>query len=538
MNSHNALMKKLLPLAWVALSACGDLPPDLQAPSDSAEPSAQIQPLTSETTAKASEASPATLRTGTDCGLVISTTDGEYVLSEIKQLEDINLSGCTYFAGNVRIAFKTPLVPTAQRYLFDLANIKEVTGRILQRDKGNTATTQIAMFTGLERAGQIDNQSLIGCPYPALKSTDLVITEVSDCAFPSLETVKDMYVQSRSVSGFNKLTTAESIYIHHSLPTIRGFKALTKVNKLMIYDDLVGGTVQGSFPVLGSIGELIINNDDVCGLSMPKLTTIVGNVQLKKNKCSFAPISTVVSIGGNLLLEEDPPFSSYETHNGLTALVSVGGNLTLRLDPQSISGYNALKTVGGTLSIVSRKSESLTGFKAVTSLGELSIDADKLSITGFQKLTTVNGPVSIKNNGSIAGFQLLSTLKGTLTLNTPGLGDLQFSKLAVLDGSLRYSNTGRDMPWSPFAALTEVKGDVETTNSTRGYDALVTVAGSLSILGVPKDPRGMRSIFGFTGVKTVGKDLILDRGAISFGPYGTQRLLDQLVGFKGKVILR
>ena len=161
MRSLTSFTKKLLPVACVALSACGELPPDPQAPVDSPEPSAHVQPLTGE--APAAHVQPltdeesATLRAGGDCGLVIPMRDGEYVLSEVKQLEDIDLSGCSYFDGNVRVAFKVPLVPTAQRYLFDLANVKEVKGRILQRDKGDTVTTQLAMFTGLERAGQIDN---------------------------------------------------------------------------------------------------------------------------------------------------------------------------------------------------------------------------------------------------------------------------------------------------------------------------------------------------------------------------------------------
>ena len=541
MRSLTSFTKKLLPVACVALSACGELPPDPQAPVDSPEPSAHVQPLTGEEPAAhvqpLTDEESATLRAGGDCGLVIPTRDGEYVLSEVKQLEDIDLSGCSYFDGNVRVAFKVPLVPTAQRYLFDLANVKEVKGRILQRDKGDTATTQLAMFTGLERAGQIDNQYLIGCPYPALKSTDLLILNSGHCEFPSLETAKDMYLSgSTSASSFAKLTTAESIYVRGSWVSLGGFKALTQVGKLMIHDDW-GGTVKGSFPVLATLGELILSKQDICGLSAPKLTSVTGNVQLKKGTCSMALLGAVVSVGGNLVLEEDPPISSGSSHSGLAKLVSVGGNITIKVDNDSITGYNALKTVGGTLTISSQKADSLTAFKAVTTLGGLTIDADRMKITGFQKLTTVNGPVSIKSNASLSGFQLVQTVKGSLSLSTDAFGDAVFGKLQVLDGSLRVENLGSTQPWSPFPALTEVKGDVETIRSGRGYDALVTVRGSLSILNVMKDSTGMYSIPGFRSVKTVGKDLILSRAAISFGPYGTQRLLDQLVGFTGRVIL-
>ena len=101
------------------------------------------------------------------------------------------------------------------------------------------------------------------------------------------------------------------------------------------------------------------------------------------------------------------------------------------------------------------------------------------------------------------------------------------------------SNRGKYALLDPFPALTTVLGDLETHYGSNGYSALTTVSGSLSVLDVLKESTtGMYSIQGFRSVKTVGKDLILDKQAISFGPNGTQRLLDQLVGFTGRILLR
>lgn len=526
---------KMIPVVCALLSACGELPQEAESP---ALPSAE-QPAPAEVREGTSNLHTDTLRAGPDCGAVIPLTDGEYVLSEIKQLEDIHLSGCTSFSGNVRVYFTTPIVPTAQRYLFNLAQVKEVTGAIQQSAKGGFDTKQTVLFTGLERAGSVELSSQLGCPYQALQTANTVfVKSVGSCDLPALQAAKDMYItSSMSLLKLNRLASLDSLLIDHSLITVNGFAALKEVKQLTLYNSF-GGTVKGSFPALTTVGSLRSTNQDLCGLKMPLLTTVTGDITLQKNRCSLAPLSALATVGGNLSVQEAVPFDR-EFHQGPASLTQVGGHLSLKIDPEQITGYNRLQTIGGTLTIETTKTESLNGFKALTSLGGLNIKADGMSIEGFSKLTTIQGPVTIQHAASMSGFsalRALTTIKGPFTVSTTS--SCTFAKLSTVEGSMRYSQRAKYGAYDPFPALTTVLGDLETVSSSSGYELLTTVTGSLSILNVLKDYTGMYSISGYKSLKTVGKDLILDKAAISFGPFGTQRLVDQLVGFTGHVIQR
>lgn len=533
--------RTMLPVVCALLSACGELPPDgidPQALPSEGRPAAAVDAVRSDRASLRTN----TLRAGIDCGTVIRTTDGEYVLSEIKQLEDIQLSGCTFFSGNVRVYFTTPLVPTSQRYLFDLAQVKEVTGAITQHDKGNLVTKQTVLFTGLERAASVVLENQPGCPYQALQTVDTVFVKSAwSCDLPALQTAKDMYVEGGGrLPGFNRLTSLDSLLIDGTLNTISGFAALTQIKQLTLYSSFVG-TSKGTFPALTTVGGLRSTNQDLCGLRLPKLTSVTGNVTLVKNHCSLAPLLTVATIDGNLIMQEDVPTGS-ELHEGPASLTKVGGDFTLKVDPDSITGYNRLQSIGGTLTIETIHTDTLNGFKGLTSLGGLSIKGDGLSVEGFSKLTTVGGSVNIQLESGIfaptfSALGAVTSIKGSLTISTPR--GCSLSKLRTVEGSMWISNRGKYALLDPFPALTTVLGDLETHYGSNGYSALTTVSGSLSVLDVLKESTtGMYSIQGFRSVKTVGKDLILDKQAISFGPNGTQRLLDQLVGFTGRILLR
>ena len=117
--------------------------------------------------------------TALDCAAVLGTT----VLREISQLEAIDASGCDSFSGDVQVAFTVPLVPSAQRPLFDVKNVKSVGGKISQ-----TFTTQTVKFAGLEYAARIEMKPTDICAYNALQRAGTLQLEMKQtCPFPALQ---------------------------------------------------------------------------------------------------------------------------------------------------------------------------------------------------------------------------------------------------------------------------------------------------------------------------------------------------------------
>lgn len=554
-------MKNVIPVVCALLSACGDVSevdlvadPDQEAAAwNAASVTSEAHSLTAGSAIDQHDAeaarAPAGLRgVGIDCGTVIPLTDGEYVLSELSHLEAIHRAGCNYFEGNVRIAFTVPLVPSAQRYLFSPASIKEITGRIVQRSKTGVNTTQYVLFTGLEKAGGFEAYRGQACPFPALITVGSIVLndDSSKCPFPALTTANEIkFSKASTISGFNALTSVNVLSIEGSSVSLSGFKALTNAGNLALTSEVLRvGTWSGSFPVLASVASLKADRVDFKSLTIPKLQSILGDATFLNCNQSLGPLKALKTVGGSLSIDEDPP--SYDWHEGPATLTSVGGNLRLTLGHAEVKGYKALKTVGGLLSIVGSMGK-ISGFAALTTVNGLQIAGGTVGITGFPKLTTVQGGLSIKTTSSatsverIDAFPVLTDVYGPLTLQVSADVDTSFPKLRKVHASFTYvqDRSSRLYATDPatFPALEEVAGQLATDNVPSSFNALLRVGGTLSILNVP-GYLGYHTIPGYRKVNTVGGDLVLDKRVTQSGRDGTQRILDQLVGFTGKVILK
>ena len=552
-------MKKLAPVFVSLLAACGEAPePELTAPADTAQLGTEVR--TPEFVAAGAEKGsppadaaalvPAHLdRTGVDCGTVIPLTDGEYVLSEVSHLEAIDRSGCTYFAGNVRVGFTVPLVPTAQKPLFSPAGIKEVTGRITQNGKGTGPTTQTVTFTGLERAGRIEVGTGQGCPYPALKSVGSVSLSRASiyCSFPALAEAGEIEIrQATEVRGFDALTSVGSLKISGGAVKVSGFKKLVDAGAISLSIDLYPADKwTGSFPALVTASGLQLKGITLKEFSIPKLTTVTGNLSIESCGQSFTPFKVLKEVGGSLTVEERSPFLDY-AHRGPASLTSIGGSLRVACGHSEVSGYSGLQTLGGSLSITGDLHE-VNGFDSLTSSGSIVLDLTETEIHGFKKLATVTGSMRIKNNGFSSftvvsdAFPVLTEVAGALTLTLGGRAETMFPKLRSVGGGLNYEVLDEPSYSSigpSFDKVESVGGSLLVTPQASGFNGLLSVGGTLSITDVSGSGLSGYYIRGFRKVNHVGGDLILDKRVPTYGTNGTQRLLDQLIGFTGNVIVK
>lgn len=535
-------MKKFASIFVSVLAACGLDP--------AAVPSAEISEITDdEQLAIAPRLTPrAELLTSIDCGTVIAMTDGEYLLNDIKQLEAIDSSACTYFAGNVRVAFTVPLVPTSQKYLFQPKSIRQVTGRIAQTGKTGP-TTQLVQFAGLERAGTIESRNGQACPYPVLQQAQTIWLEKAGnaCSFPALTDAEEITISGATqISGFNSLTRVGRLFISGGALSITGFKSLVNGGALnLAVDSSTANKWTGSFPALTTLLGLTMSRIDLTGFTLPKLVSVSNSIEFLGSKRYFAAIKMIKDIGGNLIVEEPIPYSD-STHIGPPNLETIGGNLTIKLGQGSASGYPKLQTIGGTLSVSCPGHVSeIRDFDALTTVGHIIFNVDATSIRGFSKLTTVNGVLRIVTKESMGGttfdaFPLLTEIKGSVVLTQAGDIRTYFPILQTVGGDFNFKYdtiSGSASGQCTFPKLESIGGTLASVRCTSGFNAVKTVGGSLSIL----DPAGYLGDYrlpGYKGVRSVGGDLILDKKFRVSGTEGMQRLLDQLTTLGGTVILK
>lgn len=469
---------------------------------------------------------------GTDCGTVVPMRDGAYELSDVSQLQALDTSGCSYFSGDVRVAFTVPLVPSSQRYLFELKNVVSISGAITQH-----RTTQYVRFAGLESAGRIEVRAGGSCVYPALKTASTLALQ-QDCYFPSLESVSILTLDGvAAVTGFPKLQRAISVSVSGSgALDVTGFKALAQVDQLAL--KVPTNKITGSLPALQTVDHLSISDADLTGFSLPRLTGITLNLSQIRCRELARPFKALQTAGRWAVTA----LTGSQKLTGPTTLVTLGSlDVDLGTNRFEIAGFSGLKTVSG--SIVARGAGSLriSGFGELTTLGGMLLVAGTLGMEGFGKLAEIGGPLTIRTlqdsvytDDRFSAFRALTAVKGAVELSLDDPESAAFPLLKTVDGDLSFREQERPArAVNVFPKLETVAGTLTVENQAASFAALKRVDKTLKILDVPGSLGGKR-IDGFRKLTVVGGDLVFDKNASTLD---TQRLLDRLVGFTGTVRL-
>lgn len=521
-------MRRLSLTAALAFVACGsalDVAPDSV---DSLQGTAAVQSLH-----QAIEVVPVPLTT-LDCAAVLGTT----VLREISQLEAIDASGCDSFSGDVQVAFTVPLVPSAQRPLFDVKNVKSVGGKITQ-----TFTTQTVKFAGLEYAARIEMKPTDICAYNALQRAGTLQLEMKQtCQFPALQQAADIQLKGvESVSGFNSLRTVGSLAIYGlgSALSITGFRALEQAPGIVISGEhsFLDPKVTGSLAALTTAGGMTFTRVDVSGFKLPKLTSVTGALTMSGCASPGSPFTVLSSILGAWTVNPGKYIRNELT--GPAALTSLHSlNVKFEL-PGTISGFSKLQTVTSSLSIIGADRVQVSGFDALTTASSIRLTAGwDLFVDGFGRLKSMDGSLMVRAQrtniyaGEFQAFRALAEVKGSFDAVLDEHSNDIFPVLKTVGGSFGYRELDRLGRSEVFGKLVTVGGAL-TTQNCDGFKTLKSVGGTLKIIEVLASIRGRR-IDGFRKVTQVGGDLIFDKRT---EPRDMQAILDNLVGFTGTVRL-
>ncbi|MFO0577478.1 MAG: hypothetical protein U1A78_26030 [Polyangia bacterium] len=533
-------MKNIVLAGFLFSVACGpaadlapqdtDPPVDPSAAAVAAEPDTQRSAsVTATATAAATVLQPLL---GTDCGTVVPLKDGAYELSDVSQLQAIDTSGCSYFSGDVRVAFTVPLVPSSQRYLFELKNVVAVSSAITQY-----RTTQTVRFAGLQSAGRIEVRAGGTCVYPALKTAS-ALTLQQDCLFPALESVSSLTLDGvAAVTGFPKLQRAGSVSVSGSgALDIKGFKALAQVDQLAL--KVPTSKITGSFPALQTVEQLSISDADLTGFSLPKLTAVTRSLSQVRCRELSRPFKVLQTAGHWAVTAS----ASSQKLAGPATLITLGSlDVDLGTNRLELSGFSGLKTVSGGIAARGSGNLRVSGFGELTSLGAMLIVASTLGMEGFNKLAEIGGPLTIRTlqdsvytDDRFTAFRALTDIMGAVELSLDDPESAAFPLLKSVGGDLSFRELERPArAANVFPLLETVAGSLTVENQAASFAALKRVDKTLKILDVPGSLSGKR-IDGFRKLTVVGGDLVIDKNAEL---RDAQRILDRLVGFAGTVRL-
>lgn len=158
-------------------------------------------------------------------------------------------------------------------------------------------------------------------------------------------------------------------------------------------------------------GNLVIKDDDdgvddIVDFSTAflNLTSVNGDLDIDGNKSlvvleGFDQLSTV---GGMLRIRSNFDLTTIEDFPSLT---SIGGNFAVAANFSVVdfTGFPALQTIGNRFDIFWTGTNSITGFNALTSIGSTLFfnESDFIEISGFENLSTVGGDFDIYYNTNL-----------------------------------------------------------------------------------------------------------------------------------------
>ncbi len=195
----------------------------------------------------------------------------------------------------------------------------------------------------------------------------------------------------------------------------------------------------------------------------PNCTEIEGNVTITGSVINLDSLDQIISIGGDLVIED---CEELETISGMENLTELGGDLNIKGNDSLtiITGFENLMSVNTIDIRLNFNLLSFTGFNTIQLVNGTLLfynNDDLEEITGFNSLTTVESNLRLTGSNflnNISGFSNLQQIDGELNLVALDLLNLQgFSNLSSVGDLIVYQNAG----------LTSLEG-LENLNSIDG----------------------------------------------------------------------
>ncbi len=484
-------------------------------------------------------------RASLDCADYIEhDSRNNYYIRSYAALLEIENSRCSTITGNLIIQISgTDILPPSAREIQALQHLESVTGNItihatpifnsINFKSLKTVTGTLEAAYGSVPMHTLEFPSLINAP-------NIQLTRMKKNTFSKLESTVYITLQDNAMEGFTALKTAGNINLRVNTNGSYdvNFPALTEATNLYFTHQPQSSygvnmvEFNGSFAQLASVGGLSMTNGSYAEMTFPKLTKVEGSLnttgatnphdgmtkldyvgQFSSQNDDF----TSQNVAGPKVLQTVGRLSitSRVSVHGFEKLKTVESNLGINA-VNGVSGFNALETVGGQLSLTIGGGDStkLGGFNRLSSVSTLSVNAQNRAATlepSFASLENIESGLSISNN---RGF------------NT----DIQFAKLLSVGGNVRIDQLvgQRDV----FPQLEIIDGTLElnsTPSDFIGIDNLTHIEGNLSIGGP------LRTMNGLSKLDSIGSNLLVPRG---FNGANLDAFLNQLTEFSGTISFR
>lgn len=276
-------------------------------------------------------------------------------------------------------------------------------------------------------------------------------------------------------------------------------------------------------PTLTEIGGSLVAYGIASLAGLEGLVEIPGD--LLASQLSTGDLDGITRVGGNADI-------SFTTDGGLGSLVSVGGDLYFADGPETFSGLQSLEEVGGRF-VLESYSDTVTfhGPPLLVTLpgGLYVLDADALeSVDGFEALTSV-GDLEINSNNvlsDLSGLRGITSATGDVIIASNLLlaDTSDLSSLATVDGSLSIGC----YPLMPCYT----GGPNPVMTSLAGLESMSTIGGGLYIY----DNGALLDVWPLAGLALVGADLVIAEND-SLPSADAEALLDAIESVGGAVLI-
>ncbi len=373
------------------------------------------------------------------CSFPVFCSDDSLIFTTQKQVDDfaMNNPDCTEIPGNVIINSST-FSPITN--LNGLSQITSIGG-----DLTINSNPELESLTGLNNLIILGNTVNI---YDNTALSDISAMEDADLSGVSSLSIYDNpnlsicgitsicnYIEaSGDASIYSNASGCNSyiqVYDSCSFPVACSDDPLRFATQMQVDDFAINNpdcsTISGSIYIISSVNSPIINID---GLS--QITSIGGDLIIEDNPAlqNLDGLNQLVSVGSNLIIENNPELDSL---NGLSEMTSVGGDLIIRQNDDlfNLEGLDNLTSLNGDLTIDDNfRLIYLDALNGMTSIGgNLTIRKNAvLTLEGLNQLTSIGGNLTVEGNNlltSFSGLDNLTTIGDALEiLNNWSLNDI------------------------------------------------------------------------------------------------------------------
>ncbi len=271
-------------------------------------------------------------------------------------------------------------------------------------------------------------------------------------------------------------------------------------------------TIDGPPEIPGTLGLVELPDGACGGWTLPET---VGAVWVSGTELAdLSGLEDLREVEGNVVIAGNTRLRDLSALDGLE---SVGGDVSIWNNTRlpDWDGFASLETIGGTLRLVGTGPTLVSGFAALTRIGEGLSVTEATSLVGIEGFDSLASCGDLELNGAAALAQApglaATAFTGNVTVSNTALPDLLFlAGTSTLDGTLTVADNDDLLTLDGLDALQSVGGafvvEDNRTLADASAPALVSVGGAFSLVDLD-----VLATIDFGSLQSVGGDVALEK---------------------------